>query len=124
MNMSSLWTGTMQAKRIQAVSMTQRVITELERQNRQSRDNLEAILEPEIERLDALQRASERLLIDEPARWQPLAELYGELGDRLRAQAIELEEEISVHTALISALKEDLCELQGLALGSARDAAS
>ena len=122
MNATSLWTGTAQVKRIQAVSMTQRVITELERHNRQSRDNLEAVLEPEIERLDALQRASERLLIDEPSRWQPLAELYGELGDRLRAQAIELEEEISVHSALIAALKEDLTELQSLALGSALDA--
>ena len=120
--MNQTRTETVHAKRIHAVSMTQRVITELERQNRKSRDNLEVVLEPEIERLDALQRASERLLLDEPARWQPLAELYAELGDRLRAQAIELEEEISVHAALIEALKEDLTDLQTLALGSTMDA--
>jgi DNA repair exonuclease SbcCD ATPase subunit len=94
--------------------MTQRVIVELERQNRKNRDSLEGVLEPEIERLDALQRASERLLTEDPERWQPLAALYAELGDLLRAQATELEEEISIHESLIEALKEDLCELDAI----------
>jgi predicted Zn-dependent protease len=103
-------------KGLQALSMTQRVIDELERQSRRSRESLDRVLEPEIERLDALQRASERLLPGDPERWQPLAELYSELGDVLREQAAELEEEVSIQSALIEALREDLWELQDLTL--------
>jgi hypothetical protein len=104
-----------QNKGLQALCMTQRVIDELKRQNRRSRESLDVVLEPEIERLDALQRASERLVAEEPERWQPLADLYGELGDLLRTQATELEEEISIHDALIEALEEDLWDLEAVA---------
>lgn len=108
------------SKGFQAVCMTQRVISELERQNRRSRESLDGVLEPEIDRLDALQRASERLLPEDPERWQPLSTLYGELGDLLRVQATELEEEIVLHQDLIEALKEDLLELEAVAFGPRR----
>jgi hypothetical protein len=110
--------GMSQNKGFQALCMTQRVIAELERQSRQCRESLDGVLAPEIERLDALQRASERLMLEEPERWQRLADLYGEIGDLLRGQATELEEEISIHEALIGALKEDLWELESAAFGS------
>jgi len=45
-------------------------------------------------------------LPEDPERWQGLSALYGELGDLLRAQATELEEEIATSTELIAALKE------------------
>jgi predicted PilT family ATPase len=108
-------------KGLQAVCMTQRVIDELEQQIRRSRESLEGVLEPEIERLDALQRASERLLPEDPERWQGLAALYGELGDLLRAQATEVEAEMVTNTELIAALREDLLELQALAYRARRD---
>jgi hypothetical protein len=110
-----------QSQGFQALCMTQRVIDELERQSLRCRNSLEAVLEPEIERFDTLQRASERLLIEEPERWRPVAELYGELGDLLRAEAGELEAEISIHQALIGALREDLGDLESVAYGTSVD---
>ncbi len=103
---------------LQAASMTRRVIAELRRKSLERRETLDTVIEPEIQRMDALERASMRLVVEDPQRWQTISELYQDLADSLREEALDLEEEITVQEALVEALLEDLRELESPLEGS------